>query len=69
MVSMNLPSLPQVPPTMTRREVAEYLQVHDNTVANMVKRGQLKAVRMRGDRGAILIDRQSVIDYVKWAFA
>ena len=69
MVSMNLPSLPQVPPTMTCREVAEYLQVHDNTVANMVKRGQLKAVRMRGDRGAVLIDRQSVIDYVKWAFA
>ena len=69
MVSMNLPSLPQVPPTMTRREVAEYLQVHENTVANLVKRGQLKAVRMRGDRGAALIDRQSVIDYVNWAFA
>lgn len=54
---------------MTRREVAEYLQVHENTVANLTKRGQLKAVRMRGDRGATLIDRQSVIDYVNWAFA
>ena len=54
---------------MTRREVAEYLRVHENTVANLVKRGQLKAVRMRGDRGATLIDRQSVIDYVNWAFA
>ena len=54
---------------MTRREVAEYLQVHENTVANLTKRGQLKAVRMRGDRGAALIDRQSVIDYINWAFA
>lgn len=69
MVSMNLPPLPQVPPTMTRREVAEYLRVHENTVAILVKRGQLRAVRMRGARGATLIDRQSVIDYVNWAFA
>lgn len=52
-------------PFMTIKEVSDKLRLHRVTVGELVKQGELTAIKGPGKNGRVKIDEDSVNDYIE----